>query len=123
MRSAAGCPVLSRCKGSVALGLIPCAASGDMTARPAAFGIATETVDGQDVRAVYAAASRAVARGRAGEGPTFILCNTYRYHGHYVGDISRDYYRSKEEEQRWRERDPIAILEQRLIDQGLADRA
>jgi pyruvate dehydrogenase E1 component alpha subunit len=97
--------------------------AGDMIARPAAFGIATEAVDGQDVRAVYAAASRAVARGRAGQGPTFLLCDTYRYHGHYVGDISRDYYRSKEEEQRWRERDPIPILESWLLDQHLTDRA
>jgi pyruvate dehydrogenase E1 component alpha subunit len=98
--------------------------AGEMSARPAAFGVATESVDGQDVRAVYAAAARAVARGRAGEGPTFLLCHTYRYHGHHVGDISREYYRPKQEEQRWRaERDPITSFEQVLIDERVADRA
>src|SRR5947208_3580929 len=98
--------------------------AGDIMGRPAAFGVAAEMVDGQDVRAVYAAASRAVARGRAGEGPSFLLCNTYRYHGHHVGDISREYYRPKQEEQRWRsERDPIASFESWLLEQRLADRA
>jgi TPP-dependent pyruvate/acetoin dehydrogenase alpha subunit len=96
--------------------------AGDMSARPAAFGVATVKVDGQDVRAVYAAASDAVARGRSGGGPTFLLCNTYRYHGHHVGDVSRQYYRSKEEEQRWvTERDPIALLTAFLLERGFAD--
>jgi pyruvate dehydrogenase E1 component alpha subunit len=97
--------------------------AGDMLARPKAFGVASEAVDGQDVRAVYDAASRAVSRGRAGEGPTFLLCHTYRYRGHHVGDISREYYRPKHEEQRWMtERDPIGLLGQSLIDQQIADR-
>ena len=43
--------------------------------------------------------------------PRFLLCNTYRYHGHHVGDINREYYRSKQEEQKWKtERDPITNL-------------
>ena len=77
-------------------------------ARPTAFGVRAETVDGQDVRAVYAAASRLAERARRGEGPAFLLCNTYRYRGHHVGDINREYYRSKKEEQQWlAESDPI----------------
>jgi pyruvate dehydrogenase E1 component alpha subunit len=85
--------------------------AGEIPARAAAFGIPVEELDGQDVRAVYEAATRAVARARAGEGPTFLVLNTYRYHGHHVGDVDRAYYRSKEEEERWRsERDPIALL-------------
>ena len=40
-------------------------------------------------------ASRMVERARDGEGPSFLLCNTYRYHGHHVGDVSREYYRAK----------------------------
>src|SRR5713226_2391359 len=97
--------------------------AGSMTARATALGIPTEEVDGQDVRAVYAATLKAVERARRGEGPTFLLCNTYRYHGHHVGDISRSYYRSKEEEQRWvSQRDPIALLADRLIESGQADR-
>jgi pyruvate dehydrogenase E1 component alpha subunit len=67
-------------------------------------------------------ASRLVARARRGEGPALLLCNTYRYTGHHVGDISREYYRSKKEEQEWKsQRDPIAILGDWLIGQKLVD--
>src|SRR2546428_846297 len=98
--------------------------AGDILARPAAFGLAAEGVDGQDVRAVYGAAAPLVARARQGEGPAFLLCNTYRFRGHHVGDISRDYYRAKHEEQRWTsERDPLAILGAHLLEQQAADRA
>jgi TPP-dependent pyruvate/acetoin dehydrogenase alpha subunit len=96
--------------------------AGDILARPAAFGLPAESVDGQDVRAVHAAASRFVERARAGAGPAFLLCNTYRYRGHHVGDINREYYRAKQEEQRWAsERDPINILGDWLMQQKLAD--
>ena len=98
--------------------------AGDIPARATAFGIQAETVDGQDVRAVYAAATRLVDRARRGDGPAFLVCNTYRYTGHHVGDINREYYRSKQEEQHWKtERDPIKLLGNWLIEQGLADRA
>ena len=63
--------------------------AGELMGRAQAFGIDAEEVDGQDVRAVYAAATRLVARARGGEGPAFLLCNTYRYRGHHVGDIDR----------------------------------
>ncbi|HTK09161.1 MAG TPA: thiamine pyrophosphate-dependent dehydrogenase E1 component subunit alpha [Ktedonobacteraceae bacterium] len=90
--------------------------AGDMGTRAKAFGIPVEEVDGQDVRAVYAAAQRLVARARRGEGPGFLLCHTYRYFGHHVGDIQRAYYRSKEEEERWtRDHDPLKILADWLI--------
>ena len=82
--------------------------AGDIPARAAAFGIKAETVDGQDVRAVFAAATTLADRARRGDGPAFLLCNTYRYRGHHVGDINREYYRSKKEEQQWLgENDPI----------------
>jgi acetoin:2,6-dichlorophenolindophenol oxidoreductase subunit alpha len=98
--------------------------AGDIIARPLAFGLAAETVDGQDVGAVHAAATKLVDRARRGEGPGFLLLNTYRYRGHHVGDISREYYRSKQEEQRWMsERDPIAQHAARLVAEGVADRA
>ena len=65
-----------------------------------------------------------VDRSRAGEGPAFLLCHTYRYKGHHVGDINRGYYRSKEEEEEWvTERDPLNILSTWLIDTKLADQA
>ncbi len=96
--------------------------AGDIEARAAAFGIHAAGVDGQDVRAVHAAATRVVSRAREGGGPAFLVCNTYRYGGHHVGDINREYYRSKQEEQRWMsERDPIKIFATWLIGQRLAD--
>jgi TPP-dependent pyruvate/acetoin dehydrogenase alpha subunit len=94
--------------------------AGSLTARAEAFGIPAVDVDGQDVLAVYEAARTAVARGRAGEGPTFLHCRTYRYLGHHVGDVNRTYYRSREEEQEWREqRDPIGLFRQRLLADGV----
>jgi pyruvate dehydrogenase E1 component alpha subunit len=96
--------------------------AGEMSARPKAFGIHTEEVDGQDVRAVYTAAQKLVDRARRGDGPAFLLCNTYRYYGHHVGDIQRSYYRSKEEEQQWMtQRDPLNQLSIWLVEQHLAD--
>jgi acetoin:2,6-dichlorophenolindophenol oxidoreductase subunit alpha len=90
--------------------------AGDVLARAKAFGIHGEKIDGQDVRAVYAAAQRVVERARQGDGPAFLLCDTYRYRGHHVGDVSREYYRSKQEEQKWMsERDPIKLLGDWLI--------
>jgi pyruvate dehydrogenase E1 component alpha subunit len=85
--------------------------AGDLAARPKAFGIPVEEVDGQDVRAVNATAQRLIADAREGRGPSFLICNTYRYYGHHVGDINRGYYRAKEEESEWRtNRDPIKLL-------------
>ena len=96
--------------------------AGDIPARAAAFGLQAETVDGQDVRPVHAVAEQLVERARRGGGPSFLLCNTYRYTGHHVGDINREYYRSKDEEKHWKtERDPIKLLADWLIEQGLAD--
>jgi len=98
--------------------------AGDLLARATAFGLPAESVDGQDVRAVYATAKRLVGRARKGEGPAFLVCNTYRYAGHHVGDINREYYRSKQEEQQWKtERDPIKKLADWLIEQKYADSA
>src|ERR1700756_4843435 len=98
--------------------------AGTILGRAAAFGIETAVVDGQDVRAVNDVARRLVKRARAGEGPAFLQADTYRYSGHHVGDINREYYRSKSEEQLWKtERDPIALHGKWLIAHGLADRA
>jgi len=96
--------------------------AGEMSARSKAFGIHTEEVNGQDVRAVYAASEQLVERARRGDGPAFLLCNTYRYYGHHVGDIQRSYYRSKEEEQQWMtQSDPLNLLSTWLLEQHLAD--
>jgi pyruvate dehydrogenase E1 component alpha subunit len=98
--------------------------AGDVSARAAAFGMANETADGQNVREVFAVASRYIERARKGEGPAFLQFKTYRYHGHHVGDIARAYYRPKAEEQEWvTQRDPITLHGQWLMDNGVADRA
>ncbi len=98
--------------------------AGDILARPRAFGIHAETVDGQDVQLVYVTMQRLVERARRGEGPAFLECQTYRYYGHHVGDINRTYYRSRDEEREWMTtRDPLKILSARLIAQKLVDPA
>lgn len=84
--------------------------AGTLRGRPEAFGIPAEEIDGQDIRQVFAAAQRAVQRARRREGPSFIICDTYRYYGHHVGDINRGYYRPKAEEEHWQaERDPLKL--------------
>jgi acetoin:2,6-dichlorophenolindophenol oxidoreductase subunit alpha len=98
--------------------------AGDILTRATAFGLEAASVDGQDVRAVHDIAELMVDRARRGNGPAFLLCNTYRYHGHHVGDINREYYRSKQEEQLWKtERDPIANFGKWLVEQSVADAA
>jgi acetoin:2,6-dichlorophenolindophenol oxidoreductase subunit alpha len=98
--------------------------AGEVLARGAAFGVPSESADGQDVRAVHAVAARLVDRARQGQGPSFLLCNTYRYSGHHVGDINREYYRSKNEEQEWKtRRDPIKLFSDWLLGERLTDAA
>ena len=96
--------------------------AGDPMVRAAGFGVHAESVDGQDARAVYAATAGLVERARRGEGPAFLWANTYRFAGHHVGDISREYYRAKQEEQKWKtERDPLKIMAAWLTANGVAD--
>ena len=96
--------------------------AGTILGRAAAFGIEAATVDGQDVRAVNDIATRLVKRARSGDGPSFLQADTYRYSGHHVGDINREYYRSKQEEQHWKsERDPIKLHAKWLMEQEHVD--
>jgi pyruvate dehydrogenase E1 component alpha subunit len=96
--------------------------AGSMTGRAEAFGILTVEVDGQNVREVHETALGLVERARQGAGPAFMLCHTYRYLGHHVGDISRSYYRSPDEEADWKNnRDPLKTLQTWLIDNQMAD--
>jgi pyruvate dehydrogenase E1 component alpha subunit len=89
--------------------------AGSITDRARAFEIPAHEIDGQDVLAVYAATQSAITHARAGHGPSFLVCATYRYYGHHVGDVDRAYYRSRDEEEVWRaERDPIRLLAGRL---------
>jgi pyruvate dehydrogenase E1 component alpha subunit len=98
--------------------------AGDILTRAKGFGVPGVSVDGQDVQAVYDAAKKLIDDARAGGGPQFLLCSTYRFTGHHVGDVNREYYRSKQEEQHWKtERDPITLFSNWLIEQKIADRA
>lgn len=86
----------------------------DVSVRGTAYDIPGVTVDGNDVIAVHEAAGEAVARARKGRGPTLMECKTYRHLGHYVGDPSTA-YRSKEEIEEWKKRDPIRLCRERLL--------
>jgi TPP-dependent pyruvate/acetoin dehydrogenase alpha subunit len=84
----------------------------DVVAYAATYGLAAEHVDGNDVEAVAAAAERAVARARAGDGATYLDCLTYRKYGHNIGDTGAA--RPAEEVEYWLARDPLALLRRRL---------
>jgi pyruvate dehydrogenase E1 component alpha subunit len=89
----------------------------DLARRAEPYGMPGVIVDGQDVEAVYEATSKAVARARAGEGPSLLEMKTYRYRGHSRSEPAR--YRPEGELEAWSERDPITILGDRLRDEGL----
>jgi TPP-dependent pyruvate/acetoin dehydrogenase alpha subunit len=94
--------------------------AGTLVGRAAAFGIPTEVVDGQEVTDVSQAAARALARARSGEGPTFLEMNTYRYYGHHVADDDPGYRRPDEDEE-FKERDPLTVHAKKIIENGWAD--
>lgn len=87
--------------------------------RAAGYGIAGETVDGNEVEAVYEAFTRAKARALAGEGPTLLECKTYRWRGHWTGDP--EVYRTREDVEWWKEhKDPIKLFRAYLTKNKLA---
>ena len=85
--------------------------------RAAGYNMPGIHVDGMDVFAVYDAAGEAIARARAGEGPTLLECLTYRFYGHTVFDNPLS-YRTKEEEDYWRGRDPLKLFREAVLPQG-----
>jgi pyruvate dehydrogenase E1 component alpha subunit len=84
----------------------------DIADRAAAYGIHGESVDGQDVEAVYQAAGRLVERARKGEGPALLECKTYRFRGHSRFEPAS--YRPKGEAEEWKLRDPLTLWAGRL---------
>ena len=90
--------------------------------RAVAYNMPGLLVDGQDAIAMYEATREAVSRGRAGHGPTLLEARTYRYEDHSegLGRILREAYRSDEDVEIWRQRDPITIHADRLREQGIA---
>ncbi len=87
----------------------------DFIGRVSSLGISGYTVDGNDPEAVYAETVSAVQHARSGKGPVFIEAKTYRLQGHMYGDSES--YRSKDEVQAWREKDPIKRAREKLLQQ------
>lgn len=83
-----------------------------------AYDMPAEPVDAMDVEAVHEAVSRAAARARKGDGPTFLEFKTYRFRGHSMSDPQK--YRTKEEVADWKSRDPIAMCKDRILTNAIA---
>ncbi|NNG15399.1 MAG: pyruvate dehydrogenase (acetyl-transferring) E1 component subunit alpha [Gemmatimonadales bacterium] len=93
----------------------------DISHRGYSYAMETEVVDGQDVLAVKAAMDRAVKRAREQSGPSLLELRTYRYVGHSMSDAAHGTYRSKEEVEEYRQRDPIAVLRGYMAEHGYID--
>jgi len=110
-----GLPVVFVCENNQYAVSMPVTRStlASLVQRGQAHGIPAQSVDGMSVLDVYAAASVAVSRAKKGEGPTFLECRTYRYTGHGAYDTGLD-YRTQQEIDEWKARDPIKRFEQKL---------
>ena len=93
----------------------------DISERACSYDMANEVVDGQDVLVMHAAMDRAVQRARNDKHPTLLEVRTYRFMGHSMSDPIHGHYRTREEVEDQRKRDPIAVWSQRLIADGLLD--
>jgi pyruvate dehydrogenase E1 component alpha subunit len=100
-------------------------ATENISDRAAGYDIPGVLVDGQDVIAMYEVVSQAVARARAGHGPSLIEGRTYRYLDHSLGlgRIVRAPYRTEDEVELWKQRDPIPLFTAQLLAQGIATQA
>jgi pyruvate dehydrogenase E1 component alpha subunit len=100
-------------------------ATENISDRAAGYDIPGVLVDGQDVVAMYEVVSQAVARARAGQGPSLIEGRTYRYLDHSLGlgRIVRAPYRTEEEVELWKQRDPITLHTEQLLSRGIATQA
>ncbi len=115
-------PVLFACENNLyAMGtaIERSEAETDLRHKAESYRVPAETVDGMDVLAVEAAARRACASIRAGLGPYFLELRTYRFRAHSMYDP--ELYRSKDEVERWKERDPIVSFRRVLAEKGAAD--
>jgi TPP-dependent pyruvate/acetoin dehydrogenase alpha subunit len=91
--------------------------AGSLVERATAYGMAAEAVDGMDAEAVLAAATAAVGRAREGAGPTFLECRTYRFFGHHTAERTMKLgYRTDDEIETWRLRDPLLVTGAKLDD-------
>jgi pyruvate dehydrogenase E1 component alpha subunit len=114
-------PVLWVCENNgwaVSARLADVQGTDDIAPRAAALGFYTEVVDGQDVRAVQAAARRAAEKARAGQ-PAFIEAKTSRVEGHYTGDVQP--YRDKDDVAQAKDRDPLLLAQTQLVEMGVSE--
>ena len=95
----------------------------DISERACSYDMANEVVDGQDVLTMNAAMERAVQRARTEKHPTLLEVRTYRFMGHSMSDPIHGHYRTREEVEDQRKRDPITVWSHRLIEDGLIDEA
>jgi pyruvate dehydrogenase E1 component alpha subunit len=93
----------------------------DISERACSYDMANEVVDGQDVLVMQAAMERAVQRARSDKHPTLLEVRTYRFMGHSMSDPIHGHYRTKEEVEDQRKRDPIAVWSHRLVAEGLME--
>jgi len=91
------------------------------TSRAVAYGIPGYSIDGNDVFAINEVMEQAIARAKAGEGPTLVECKTYRWAGHWTGDPQ--VYRTREEVEEWKQKDPIKRLRSWMIENGVLSEA
>lgn len=115
-------PVIMICENNLYSEMTPIAAmvtNEDLIERAAAYRVPSEIVDGNDVEAMYDAVQRAVNRARQREGATFLEAKTYRLAGHMVGDS--EIYRTTEEVEQWRQRDPLALTFTTLRERGVSE--
>jgi acetoin:2,6-dichlorophenolindophenol oxidoreductase subunit alpha len=102
--------------------LVATTTAGTFTDRAAAFGLPAVDVDGMDPLAVLAAAEEAVGRARAGDGPSLLVCRTYRFGPHHTFElVARPRYRGADEIDAWRARDPLELQGSRLPDERRAE--
>jgi len=95
----------------------------DISERASSYDMANEVVDGQDVLVMHAAMERAVQRARTDKVPTLLEVRTYRFMGHSMSDPIHGHYRTKEDVEDQRKRDPISVWSQRLIAEGMIEEA
>lgn len=123
-------PVLLACENNLYATESPLsvrqAAGTELCERVSAFKVEAHKIDGNDVTTVYRAARDAVAKLRAGQGPVFLECMTYRWREHvgphFDHDLSRN-YRTKEEFDLWLQHDPVKLSEESLVKAGIAKTA
>jgi acetoin:2,6-dichlorophenolindophenol oxidoreductase subunit alpha len=121
-------PVIFVCENNGFSEFTPAAqvTSGRIADRARAFGVPVADVDGNDVTEVWRAAGEAVARARAGGGPSFIEARTYRIQGHFEAEsfvLGSGSYRDDHEIDKWREADPVSRFRSVLLESGTTDEA